>query len=118
MIGSSTDWAARFASPEVLRRAWFSLSLTDVFCRVQIRMSNVSTRWTLEATPIPSSVLATLTTLLARILWVNFLDTNARFLSLVVDLLPRVNAGESRTLGYWGLRVTRRLLPVGIRESG
>ena len=35
-----------------------------------------------------------------------------------VDLLPRVNAGESRTLGYWGLRVTRRLLPVGIRESG
>lgn len=50
-------------------------------------MSNVSTRWTLEATPITSSVFTALTALLTRILWVDFLDTNARFLSLVDDKL-------------------------------
>ena len=36
----------------------------------------------------------------------------------LIDLLPRLKTGESRAVGYSGLRIIRRVLAVGIHESG
>ncbi len=43
LAGFSAREVARFASAELLRRAWFTLSSRDVFCGVQIGMATATT---------------------------------------------------------------------------
>ncbi|ERG94019.1 MAG: hypothetical protein J07HQW2_00453 [Haloquadratum walsbyi J07HQW2] len=78
--------------------------MTDILRRIQIRVPDVPTVWTLELAPVATTEFSTLTALLTRILRGYFLDANAFFLSVVRDELlefgerPRVDAGPPATV--------------------
>jgi len=52
-VECSVNEAARFAAPKVLRRAWFSLPLADVFSGVQVGVTATVALGTREVVAVP-----------------------------------------------------------------
>jgi hypothetical protein len=85
LAGFSAREVARFASAELLRRAWFTLSSRDVFCGVQIGVATATTVRTPEVITRPSADRSTDRTPLAGIGGINLLNRDALLGRLVDD---------------------------------
>jgi hypothetical protein len=95
--GYSTSEVARFASAELLRRAWFTLPLCDILRSVQVGVSSTATLRTRKVVAITGSQRTTRRTLLTGVVRIDLLDTNTSAFSFVRDELlelvemPRVD---------------------------
>ena len=96
--GYSTSEVARFASSEVLGRAWFTLPLCDVLRSVQVGVASTVALRTGKVVAITSSHRTTRRTSLAGVVRINLFDADTSTFGFVGDELlelvkmPRVNA--------------------------
>ena len=103
-VECSVHEAARFAAPEVLRRAWITLPLTDVFSGVQVGVTATVTLGTREVVTVTRTLGPTGRTALTRLERVNLLNANPNLLGLVDDEflqlveMPRMDTTPVTTL--------------------
>jgi len=87
--GCSTSEVARFASAELLHRAWFTLPLCDILRRVQVSMASTITLRTPKVVTITGSHRTTRRTSLAGLVCIDLLDTNTSTFGFVRERINR-----------------------------